>query len=1123
MSAAALAAGLSAEGVTAPTTGDRPPMAIRPLRKATTGGVSSAVGENSSALSTDAPAEVAETARSWLFPFLVVGGTIALVAVVCVGLWFALRAGRPVAESGPRAPATQGALPSSPKASEEPSLPLPTRPWWWEWIPGQTTVLVYGDFRRVPRDVLTGAGGLLLGEAADRELRGGLEALGLRPEALAELVWLRGPGTKRPPRLLAVRLLPQHSTQGLSLRGEASNFALRQLAFRTSPGVPWPELFAAIDTQTAVAGDRQLLEDLASSPTSPPPFASDVVTKLWKQLPADAPLVAIVDLETLRAAGWEPPVWLSDVWPEVAPAWQAVCRMPVGLIVFYRDSPQPLLQVGLLCPSPTAASQLGEALGPLATFGENLKKQLAEGGLPPELATVAPGPPDQTRAALWSALVVMLAGFRWEVVDDFVWIRVGLGPPPAETQGATFRDWYDAVEGQWLAAGLRIDFGRHEAIQKSLTEFRQTAGHFPPGAGGAALLPPETRLSWIALLLPQLGLADWHKELNFGYSWNSATNRPVAQRELSAVINPTLGPKRVADGFPVTHYVGVGGVGPDAPMLPASDPRAGVFGYRRTIRLEDIPDGASQTAAIFGVYDRLGPWAAGGPATVRPLTQPPYVNGPDGFGSGQPHGMLVGMADGSVRFLSAEIDPVVLEQLAAIGDGAPRSVDSLLASARAADTPSADSNKPQPAATNSSSPTANLRPPQPAKEPRAGPESSPAPAEAPAASPASNPAELVALRLSSPLEEIRTSDIPLADAARALGQLANVPVSFDLEALATLGLSPLAPIRAEIRPGNFEKAFSSLAQQAGLVALIDGGHVVFTTPPETRDTLVAKSYDVRDLISGTTATASGRAGQGQLPNETQELAKVLRELVWPETWKENGGRGTIAIDGDNLRIEQTELVHQAVVKFLEKLRLARQKKGSGPLKTRKATAGPFLARRVTVNFFEPVPFSRIIRQLERQTDVRIFVNWRSLAENGLWPEPTTTFCAENQPLAQALEQLLLPLGLGYRVVEPQVLEVSTLKAIGSAMEVEFYPVADLIALLQKDEGLEGAAHEVLVETLSAQVASDTWSDAGGPAKMWFDRQSEHLVVLQSQPVHRELEELLGRLRKEWASGGSLPP
>ena len=127
-----------------------------------------------------------------------------------------------------------------------------------------------------------------------------------------------------------------------------------------------------------------------------------------------------------------------------------------------------------------------------------------------------------------------------------------------------------------------------------------------------------------------------------------------------------LGPAATQAGFPVTHYVGVAGVGPDAGRLPADDPRAGVFGYGRTTRPADITRGTANVIAVLGVSEHCGAWAAGGEATVRPLTQRPYVNGPDGFGSGQPGGMLAGMADGSVRFISKDVDPGVLEQLATI-------------------------------------------------------------------------------------------------------------------------------------------------------------------------------------------------------------------------------------------------------------------------------------------------------------------------------------------------------------------------------------------------------------------------------------------------------------------------
>ena len=62
-----------------------------------------------------------------------------------------------------------------------------------------------------------------------------------------------------------------------------------------------------------------------------------------------------------------------------------------------------------------------------------------------------------------------------------------------------------------------------------LLGYQEAEGHFPAGASGGTLLPPETRLSWIAALLPYFGHRDWHRQLEFGYSWNSPQNRPVSR------------------------------------------------------------------------------------------------------------------------------------------------------------------------------------------------------------------------------------------------------------------------------------------------------------------------------------------------------------------------------------------------------------------------------------------------------------------------------------------------------------------------------------------------------------------------------------------------------------------
>src|SRR3954451_22189449 len=80
-------------------------------------------------------------------------------------------------------------------------------------------------------------------------------------------------------------------------------------------------------------------------------------------------------------------------------------------------------------------------------------------------------------------------------------------------------------------------------------------------------------------------------------------------------------------GQGLTDYVAVAGLGVDAPELPSGDPRAGIFGYDRTTRLDAITDGMGSTLMLVETATENGPGKAGGPATLRGLDPrlEPYI------------------------------------------------------------------------------------------------------------------------------------------------------------------------------------------------------------------------------------------------------------------------------------------------------------------------------------------------------------------------------------------------------------------------------------------------------------------------------------------------------------------
>ena len=122
-------------------------------------------------------------------------------------------------------------------------------------------------------------------------------------------------------------------------------------------------------------------------------------------------------------------------------------------------------------------------------------------------------------------------------------------------------------------------------------------------------------------------------------------------------------------------YVGIAGVGKDAPALNKGDRRTGVFGNDRVTRLEEIQDGTSSTMMVSETSSLEAPWTSGGAATVRGLDQAllPYIGRGRQFGGNHPEQALILFADGSVRTVRATIDPKVFESLSTIagGEGLP--------------------------------------------------------------------------------------------------------------------------------------------------------------------------------------------------------------------------------------------------------------------------------------------------------------------------------------------------------------------------------------------------------------------------------------------------------------------
>jgi prepilin-type processing-associated H-X9-DG protein len=256
-------------------------------------------------------------------------------------------------------------------------------------------------------------------------------------------------------------------------------------------------------------------------------------------------------------------------------------------------------------------------------------------------------------------LMLLIAG-----VAVFLGVYIGLLSMPRQGGGASVRTQ--------CASNLR------NIVMGTLT-YANREESFPTGTWPNPSLPPEKRLSWYAATLPDLENPELWDSLHKDQAWDDKSNELVANIAIGILRCPERSRHRVEAPMP-TPFIGIAGLGTDAPFLPKGHPRAGVFGYDRETSLKDLKDGASCTMVVAESGRVRGSWGAGGPATVRGLDTAdlPYLGPGRQFGGIHATGANVAFADGAVRLIPDTIDPKVFEALSTIAGGEKLPQDALI-------------------------------------------------------------------------------------------------------------------------------------------------------------------------------------------------------------------------------------------------------------------------------------------------------------------------------------------------------------------------------------------------------------------------------------------------------------
>lgn len=362
--------------------------------------------------------------------------------------------------------------------------------------------------------------------------------------------------------------------------------------------------------------------------------------------------------------------------------------------------------------------------------------------------------------------------------------------------------------------------------------------------------------------------------------------------------------------------------------------------------------------------------------------------------------------------------------------------------------------------------------------------------------PASRTINLTA-RLADPITAIEFSEMPLQDFFQFVTTYSTIPVTLDPEVLVWLHLTPNTPVTLKLTNTTVANLLDSAISKLGLVAVPVDDQLIVTRKAVNDGAIRKVQRKVEDLI--------GAAG-----SDAELLQSQLRKLVAPESWSERGGKGTMQIENGSLVLEQTDQVLIELSALLERLRIARGLPKTSKFeerifqpKSRTARSAGNLQKSVTLNYSRPNSFSRIVRRLAQEAGVSILIDWHAIAAAGWNPDAETTLSVNGQPLSLALNTLLQPMDLGYRIVDETTFQITTPAALNSVADVEFYPVGDIVS--------GGMDPESLMKKVRESLPPETFNERD--AALEFDAPSRCLLVRLPQSQQQSLEKLLGDWKK----------
>jgi len=323
--------------------------------------------------------------------------------------------------------------------------------------------------------------------------------------------------------------------------------------------------------------------------------------------------------------------------------------------------------------------------------------------------------------------------------------------------------------------------------------------------------------------------------------------------------------------------------------------------------------------------------------------------------------------------------------------------------------------------------------------------------------------------------------MPLSDLLNLISQLGGVPISVAPQQLQMAGITSRQSVSLDLKDFSLAEALRKTLEPLHLEVTTVGPQAVIVRKDAAKIRTI--EYPLDDLLDSATSR--------------EDVVGWVEQLVVPTAQPPLGKNILLKTSKHTMSLEQPQHFQYQVLIFLERLRLARgiQPRSRFPVKRLAGTAANVaLAERIqaptTFTFSHYTSASEIVRYWQQELGVPILVDWPALAKLGLWPNSRIACAVENKPWSAAFDQVLEPLGLGWRAVVGGTIEITSAEKVQAELQLELY---------QLSQKLGDQTDQVLDELRSI---ADNGGNENQPSAIAYDSSGKVLIVLQPAAAQR---------------------